>query len=124
MIEAESADIDGETTLKWGDSLARMKKSTLSGLKAGDKIYFTVAGSDDYKGFRIQNGDWKYNYADKIYNAESNAEKSIDKDGETFYVERATYYFVVTEENIAYFSTEEIEFHGEATVKAAVAPVK
>ncbi|MBR0545459.1 MAG: hypothetical protein IIW99_04480 [Treponema sp.] len=124
LIDAESADIDGETTLNWGVSLARMKKSTLSGLKAGDKIYFTVAGSDDYKGFRIQNGDWKYNYADKIYNAESNEEKSIDEDGETFYVERATYYFVVTEENITYFSTEEIEFHGEATVKAAVAPVK
>ena len=124
LIDAESADIDGETTLNWGVSLARMKKSTLSGLKAGDKIYFTVAGSDDYKGFRIQNGDWKYNYADKIYNAESNEEKSIDEDGATFYVERATYYFVVTEENIAYFSTEEIEFHGEATVKAAVAPVK
>ena len=52
----KSADIDGETTLNWGASLARMKKSTLSGLKAGDKIYFTVAGSDDYKGFRIQNG--------------------------------------------------------------------
>lgn len=124
LIDAESADIDGETTLNWGASLARMKKSTLSGLKAGDKIYFTVAGSDDYKGFRIQNGDWKYNYADKIYNAESNEEQSIGEDGETFYVERATYYFVVTEENITYFSTEEIEFHGEATVKAAVAPVK
>lgn len=124
LIDAESADIDGEVTLAWGDSLARMKKSTLSGLKAGDKIYFTVAGSENYKGFRIQNSEWTYNYADKIYNAESNEEKSINEDDKTFYVERATYYFVVTEENITYFSTGEIEFHGEATVKAAVAPVK